>query len=205
MFQQLKNIDSAFKHIRLFSFILIIGNVLISCYALFKSHQTISKTKDKVYVIAGDKFLQAVSASRSENLPIELKDHIRNFHHYFFSLEPDDEVIKSNISRSLYLADATAKNEYDNLKEKGYYNGIISGNVSQRVTDPDSILVSTTPPYAFRYYGKLKIIRATSIATRSIITEGTMRITTPSDNNPHGFLLENWRVLDNTDLTIEKR
>lgn len=205
MFQQLKNIDTAFKHVKTFTIVLIAANLIITCYSLYKSHQTIAKTKDKVYVIAGDKLLQAISASRADNLPIELKDHIKTFHYDFFSLEPDDEVIQNNINKSLYLADATAKNEYDNLKEQNYYSGIISGNVSQRVIDPDSVIVSLLPPYYFRYYGKLKIIRATSIATRSLITEGTIRITTPSDNNPHGFLIENWRILDNSDLTVQKK
>lgn len=205
MFQQLKNIESAFKHIKAFSILLIIANIVISCYAMFKSYQSIKQTNDKVYVIAGDKFMQAVSESRSEKMPIELKDHIRNFHHYFFSLEPDDQVINRNITKSLYLADNTAKDEYDNLKERGYYSGIIAGNISQQVNDPDSIIVNTAPPYNFRYYGKIKIIRATSIATRQLVTEGKMRITRPSDNNPHGFLIESWRITDNSDLTIEKR
>ncbi|BAV04438.1 Bacteroides conjugative transposon TraK protein [Filimonas lacunae] len=205
MFQQLRNIDSAFRHVKTFSIVLTVANVIISCYAIYKSHQTIARNKDKVYVIAGDKFLQAVSASRAENMPIEIKDHIKTFHNYFFSLEPDESVIKRNITKSLYLADAKAKNEYDNLNEKGYYTGIVSGNISQQVMEPDSIALVTIPPYRFRYYGKLKMIRATSIVTRSLVTEGTIRVTSPSDNNPHGFLIENWRIIDNTDISIQNR
>ncbi len=41
------------------------------------------------------------------------------------------KVINNNISKALYLGDASAKKQYDNLKENGYYRNIISGNISQ--------------------------------------------------------------------------
>ena len=104
------------------------------------------------------------------------------------------------------LADETAKTEYDNLHENNYYGNIISGNISQTI-EPDSVVVNiSTVPYYFKYFGKLKIIRSTTITTRSLITEGYIRsLQTTSDNNPHGLLIERWRVLENKDLTIEKR
>jgi conjugative transposon TraK protein len=129
------------------------------------------------------------------------------FHFYFYSLEPDEQIIKRHLTAALYLADNSAKQEYDNLTETGYYSNIMSGNISQQVADPDSILVSTgQPPYYFRYYGKLRIVRETSILTRSLVTEGAVRqLTSVSDKNPHGFLIENWKVLDNKDLSVEIR
>jgi len=48
-------------------------------------------------------------------------------------------------------------------------------------------------------------VRPTTIATRSLISEGYIRVTDVSDNNPHGFLIERWNVIENKDLTIEKR
>lgn len=206
MFKQLTNIESSFKHIKWFSFALVLGSVIISIYALYQSHSTIRKMQEKVYVIAGDKFMQAVAAERAENLPVEIRAHVRNFHQAFFGLEPDDAVIKRNVTKALYLADISAKQEYDNLVESGYYSDIISGNISQRVLEPDSIQVNvTTQPYYFRYFGKMQIVRATSIATRSIITEGYIRMSKISDNNEHGMLIERWKVLANRDLFIEKR
>jgi conjugative transposon TraK protein len=151
--------------------------------------------------------MEAWAAERKLKIPVEIRDHVKMFHFYFYSLEPDDQVIKRNITKALYLADATAKAEYDDLKESGYYSSFISGNVSQQVEDYDSIRVDVNQqPWYFKYFGKLKIIRATSIVTRSLITEGFIRnLDAVSDNNPHGFLIERWRVLENKDLTIEKR
>jgi hypothetical protein len=83
---------------------------------------------------------------------------------------------------------------------------MISANTSQQVEEPDSISVNINQsPWYFRYYGKLKIVRPTTIATRSLISEGYLRETDVSDNNPHGFLIERWNVIENKDLTIEKR
>jgi len=206
MFKQFKNIDTAFKHIRLFSLVFLLVNCITCCYTLYISNQDIQASQSRVYVIANGKLLEAIATDRSDKLAVEIRDHVKMFHYYFYSLEPDDAIIKKNITKALYLADRTAKSEYDNLYEKGYYSASISANISQRVDEPDSISVNIAQvPYHFKYYGKLKIIRTTSIATRSIVTEGEIRITQSSDNNSHGFLIEKWNILENKDLSVEKR
>lgn len=205
MFQQLKNIDTAFKHIRLFSIVLIAACLAISGYAVYESYRLVMRSEQHIYLLANGKALEAFAGERKDNIPVEARDHIKMFHYYFFSLDPDDEVIKDHLSKALYLADASAQREYSNLRESGYYADIISGNISQRVT-PDSIIVNTdTYPYYFRYYGKEKIIRTTTVVTRSLITEGYLRNVSRSDHNPHGFLIERWRILENKDLSVQSR
>lgn len=165
----------------------------------------VSKAQERIYLLANGKALEALAADRKDNIPVEARDHVRNFHQSFFSLDPDDEVIKANIGRALYLADATAKKQYDDLKESGYYSGIISGNISQQVT-VDSISVNMDAhPWYFRFYGRLRIIRPTAILNRTLVTEGYLRSVSRSDNNPHGFLIERWRIIDNHDLDIQNR
>lgn len=205
MFQQLKNIDSAFKHIRLFSFVLIAACVLISGYTVYESYRLVDQSEQRIYLLAGSKALEAYAGERKDNIPVEARDHIKMFHFYFFSLDPDNKVIKTHIGKAFYLADASARHQYDNMRESGYYANIISGNVSQQVA-PDSIIVHTdTYPYYFRYYGKEKIIRTTTIVTRSLVTEGYLRNVSRSDNNPHGFLIERWRILENKDISVQSR
>lgn len=206
MFRQLQNIDSAFKHIRFFSLALVLATVVICCYNSFQTTQAIRESQQKVYFIANGKLIDAVAMDKREVLAVQLRKHVEMFHFYFYSLEPDDELIKKNVTKALYLADDRAKGEYDNLREQGYYAGIVSGNISQRV-DMDSVVLNTDQvPYSFTYYGKLKIIRPTTIATRSLVTEGLLRpLQTISENNSYGFLMERWRIIENKDLKIEKR
>jgi conjugative transposon TraK protein len=205
MFHQLKNIETAFKHVRLFTVALIVACAVICCYITYQMTSMVQAAGSRIYLLYNGKVLEAVASGRKDNIPVEARDHIATFHQYFFSLDPDEKVIESNIRRALYLADYSAKQQYDDLKEKGYYAGIISGNVSQHV-EVDSISVNTDVyPYYFRYYGKERIIRPTTIVLRSLVTEGYIRNTARSDNNPHGFLCEKWTVLENADISQTKR
>jgi conjugative transposon TraK protein len=159
----------------------------------------------KVYILANGKALEAYASDRKDNIPVEAKDHVKTFHQLFFTLDPDDKVIKTNLTKALYLADASAKREYDNLKENGYYSGIISGNISQAIK-VDSISIDIDQyPYRFRCYATQSIIRTTSIVSRSLITEGALRNVSRSDNNPHGFLIERWNTIENRDIKTENR
>jgi conjugative transposon TraK protein len=205
MFQKMKNIDSAFRHIRTFSFIFLFLCAIISGLVVLKAHQLVSRSGERIYILANGKALEAYAADRKDNIPVEAKDHVKMFHHFFFTLDPDDKVIQANITKALYLADATAKQQYDNLKENGYFSNLIAGNISQEIT-VDSISINTNVyPFYFRYKGQQKIIRPTTIVARSLITEGFLRNVSRSDHNPHGFLIEKWRTLDNKDLTVQNR
>ncbi len=205
MFQQLRNIDTAFKHIRLFSLVLIAGCVFAVCFTLYKSFQLISESQERIYILSNGKALEAWSAERKDNIPVETRDHVRTFHHHFFTLDPDDKVIQANITKALYLADASAKKQYDNLKENRYYSNVISGNISQEI-DIDSIRIDINQyPFYFRCFARQRLIRTTSIVTRSLVTEGYLRNVSRSDNNPHGFLIEKWSTLENQDIKTENR
>jgi len=205
MFTKMKNIDTALRHLKLFSIAVIAACVVVTCFALWKCFSMVAQTQSKVYILSGGKALEAFSAGRKDNLPVEARDHVKTFHELFFTLDPDDKVIRENVAKALYLADNSAKRVYDDLKEGGYYSGIISGNISQGIT-VDSIVVSVENyPYYFRCYAKQQIVRPTSILKRNLITEGNLRNVSRSDNNPHGFLIERWRTLDNKDIGTENR
>ena len=205
MFKETKNIDSSFRHIKVFTFLVVAGCFLLCGFVLYKSYELSARVQDKIYILAGDKAMEAFASKRKDNVLVEAKSHISLFHTYFFTLDPDDKVIERNISKALYMADASAKKQYNNLKETGYYANIIAGNISQQISI-DSITVNTkSEPYFFHCYGTEKIIRPNSIVTRNLITQGYLRNVSRSDNNPHGFLIERWETLENKDIKTENR
>lgn len=205
MLKQLQNIDTAFKYVRLFSFFVIIGVLLLCAYVTFLHHQSLRKREGKVMVIANGKIFEAMAEDRAKYWPIEIRDHVKMFHFYFFTLHPDEKSINRNLNNAFYLADNSAKAEYDNLREKGYYNALIAANVSQEI-EVDSISVNiNSTPWRFTYFGTIQIIRATTIVTRSLVTEGLLRKTIPSDNNNHGLIIENWRIVENKDINHSNR
>jgi conjugative transposon TraK protein len=205
MFRQLKNINSAFQYVRGFSLLFLVACVAVSTYALYTSYQATLKAQNKVFILSGGKVLEAYAAERKEIIGVEARDHVKTFHHYFFTLDPDDQVIQAHITKALYLSDGSAKRQYDNLKENGYYTNLISGNISQQI-EMDSVKVKLDSyPIFFRYYGRQTLTRPSTITTRSLITEGYLRSVARSDNNPHGFLIERWQILQNKDLTTQNR
>lgn len=205
MFKVMKNIDSAFRHIRLFSMLFMGACSIISLYALYLAQQVTTHAQNKVYVLSNGKAIEAYASERKENLTAEARDHVQRFHELFFNVSPDQQMIQRNISRALYLADRSAKQQYDNLKENGFYTQVISGNIHQELY-VDSIAINMDRnPFSFRIYATLEMVRPTSVATRSLITEGDLRMVARSDNNAHGLLIERWTILENKDIKIKNR
>ena len=101
----------------------------------------------------------ALSQDMQQNRPVEAREHIRRFHELFFTLSPDKSAIESNIQRALYLSDESAIGYYRNLQEKGYFNRMIAGNISQTLT-VDSIQGNfNSYPYEMKTYSRQHIIR----------------------------------------------
>lgn len=205
MFTKYKNIDTAFRYLRTVCVVVVAVYSLILGLSLYKSYSFASAMQSRVYVLYNGKVLEAYAADRKDNVPVEAKDHIAVFHRAFFSLDPDEKQIRQNIGTALYLADGSAKRVYDDLKESGYYNNIIAGNISQVLTIDSIRLDMNQYPYYFRCFGTEEITRTTSITTRSLITEGYLRNIARSDHNSHGFLVEKWQVLENKDLKTQAR
>lgn len=202
MFTKIRNIDTAFRQVRQFTLVIVSCCTLVACFAIYKSVELSKHVQSKIYILSDGKALEALAADRKDNVGVEARDHVKTFHQLFFTLDPDDKVIRSNITRALYLADGSAKQQYDNLSESGYYAGIISGNISQRI-HVDSVQVDLSAyPYHFRCYATQNIIRTTSTVARSLVTEGWLRNVSRSDNNPHGFLIERWTIIENKDLKV---
>ena len=179
MFQHLKNIDTAFKYVRIYTAVLTIAFAVTTCYTIYWSYQYATIKDKRLYVVINGKALEAIAGERKDNLPVEARDHIKVFHQLFFRLTPDEKAIEENIKQSLYLADRTAQQAYDNLKENGFYNQVVSANISQEVTC-DSIAYEDDARNVAATSGKLSAV-ATILRPFSPSAEfrGPLRTTAP--------------------------
>jgi conjugative transposon TraK protein len=205
-FKTLRNIENSFKQIRLFTLVFILLCAGITGYSLWKSYSFAEKQREKVYVLDNGKSLMlALSQDASINRPVEAREHVRRFHELFFTLAPDKNAIDSNLKRAFNLADKSAFDYYKDLSEKGYYNRIISGNVQQRI-EVDSVQCNFDHyPYVVKTYAKQFIIRSSNVTQRSLITSCFLLNSVRSDNNPQGFNIEKFSVLENKDIEIIER
>jgi len=202
MFTQFKNIDTAFSHIKRFSIFLIIANLLSICFCIYKSYEIVDRAQNRIHILYNGRVLEALASDKKSNLGVELRDHIKTFHQFFFNLSPDNKAIQNTVGKALYLADESAKKQYDNLRESGYYNNMISANISQEI-EVDSVSLDVNQyPYAFTCYATQKLVRSSSTLIRKLVTQGKVRdVKTQTDNNPHGFLIQGWEILVNRDET----
>lgn len=205
-FKSLNNIESSFKQLRLFSILFLVMCSGVMCFAVWKTYEFAEAQRQKIYVLDDGKSLMlALSQDLSQNRPVEAREHVKRFHELFFTLSPDKSAIEGNIQRALFLSDRSAFNHYRDLSEKGYYNRIISGNINQRVEIDSVVCNFNVYPYDAMTYGRQYIIREKNITERSLITSGKLQNSVRSDNNPHGFILEGFTVLENRDMRIFDR
>lgn len=205
-FKSLKNIETSFRQIRLFGIVFICLCAGITIYSVWSSFAFAEKQREKIYVLDGGKSLiLALSQDLSQNRPVEAKEHIRRFHELFFTLSPDKSAIESNIKRALLLADKSAFNHYTDFAEKGYYNRVISGSINQSVMIDSVRCDFDSYPYRAVTYARQLIIRESNVTERSLVTRCQLLNSVRSDNNPHGFILEAFEIIENKDLKVMKR
>lgn len=198
----IKNIE---KKVRLALFTVIINSVLclgIVVTTLFYSFKENAKQKEKIYVLDNGVPLLAINKYQKETREIEYDSHINLFHRYFYTLVPDDNQIKTNLSSAMYLVDETGMSEYKAMKEIGYYNQLISQSIISTIT-VDSVKVY--PDLTFDYYGTQTIDRKTVTTKRSYHSKGQLQDIPRSKNNPHGVLITNWRVIENDDISNKEK
>lgn len=67
MFKKMQNIDTAFRHVRLFTMVVVIGCVLLSGFIIYRTTKVLTVNSGKVYVLVNGKLVEAVAEKR--NLP----------------------------------------------------------------------------------------------------------------------------------------
>ena len=193
-FKSLKNIESSFRQIRLFGIVFLSLCAVITVWSVWSSYRFAERQREKIYVLDNGKSLMlALSQDLSQNRPAEAREHVRRFHELFFTLSPEKSAIEHNVKRALLLAD------------KSVYNRIISGNINQ-VLKVDSVVCDFNGyPYRAVTYATQKIIRQSNVTERSLVTTCRLLNSSRSDDNPNGFTIEGFTIIENKDLQTIKR
>ena len=205
-FKSLKNIETSFRQIRLFGIVVVSLCAVIAISAVCMSLRFAEKQREKIYVLDNGKSLMlALSRDMNQNRPAVAREHVRRFHELFFTLSPDKSAIQHNIDRALILADKSAYNYYSDFVEKGYYNRIIAGNITQVVKVDSVVCDFNNYPYIAKTYAKEMIIRQSNVTERSLVTTCRLTNASRSDDNPNGFIIEGLTILENRDIQTVKR
>ena len=205
-FKSLKNIESNFRLIRICCALFAGLCAAVAVASVGFSYAFAERQRQKIYVLDGGRSLMvALSQDRSQNRPVEAREHVRRFHELFFTLSPDKAAIESNVGRALQMADKSALSYYKVLQEKGFFNRLIAGNVSQMVK-VDSIRCDFDRyPYEVTTFARQRILRESTVTERSLVTTCRLVNVSRSDNNPQGFMVEALNIVENKDIATYDR
>ena len=196
----IKNIETKVKLATFLSAGCLLAAVLMVVSVSFFAYKQVQNARKSVYIMDGANVpMSAKQTDVQMNREAEYRSHVGRFHSLFFSLTPDDRFMEYQMKQAMYLIDESGALQYNNLKEKGYFNSILSSSAVLTIRT-DSIKIDMPRRY-FRYYGTQKIDRRSSTITRSLITEGFLSdLEIRSDNNPHAVLITQWKTIENKDI-----
>ena len=194
----IKNLENKIKLTGIVCVFFLVGCIIISVSSILTAKGMVNDAQKKIYVLDGNVPVLVQRTTMDETLDVEAKSHVEMFHHYFFTLAPDDKYIRYTMEKAMYLVDETGLAQYNTLKEKGFYSNIMGTSAVFSIFC-DSIKFDEQK-MEFTYYGRQRIERRTSILTRELVTAGQLKRVPRTDNNPHGLLIVNWRTLLNRDI-----
>ena len=194
----IKNLENKIKLVLIICGLFLLGCTVISFGVILTARGMVSDAHKKVYVLDGNVPVLVTQSTMEETLEVEAKSHVETFHSFFFTLAPDDKYIKYTMDKAMYLVDETGLAQYNALKERGFYNNILSTSAVFSIYC-DSIHFNRED-MSFTFYGRQRIERRSNLLMRELVTEGYLRRVPRTENNPHGLLIVNWRTVLNKDL-----
>lgn len=184
----------------------LVSSAVICSFAVWKAFDFAEAQRQKIYVLDGDRALTlALAQDVYQNRMAEARAHVRRFHALFFTLSPSADAIEYNMEQASHLCDPVCLDLYENLREQGFIQRLIAGGVSTELRVDSVVVDDSVYPYRCRFFGMSSLIRSSSVTFRNLETECTLRNVTRSDDNPHGFIIENWNVIDNSDIKTVDR
>ena len=205
LIKHFNDIDQSFKAMKWVTS-LALGAAVVAMLgtALVFINKTSSLT-DTIYVVDRGSAVMANRSPEDGYRDIEADDHVLRFHELMLNVTPNAESIKRNLDRALILSDKSAYDYYMDLSEKGFYQRMISANITQEFV-ADSVKVNMESyPYKVRTYGKLYLMRESNINLYEFESEGQLVEVERSPSNPHGLMLEKFHVTRNENIGSRRR
>ena len=169
----IKNLENKIRLVGIICTAFLVGCVIISLSSIWTARTMVSDAQKKVYVLDGNVPILVNRTTMDETLDMEAKSHVEMFHHYFFTLPPDDKYIRYTMEKAMYLVDETGLAQYNTLKEKGFYSNIL-GTSSVFSIYCDSVAFNKEK-MEFTYYGRQRIERRSNILMRELVTAGQLK------------------------------
>ena len=112
----IKNLENKIKLVMIICALFLTGCIVISLSSIWTARSMVVDAQQKIYVLDGNVPILVQRTTMEETLDVEAKSHVEMFHHFFFTLAPDDKYIKYTLDKAMYLVDETGLAQYNTLK-----------------------------------------------------------------------------------------
>ncbi len=201
-----KDIEKSFKNVKALAMVAVVLSFVFAIIVGVTAISYAEEQRQKIYVLdQGKSLLLALQTDAVMSKELEIKDHVTRFHELMFTLSPQKQAINENLDRAYNLADRSAYDYTQDLAEKGYYSRLVSANISQQMI-VDSVVVSgSSYPYQVKTYARHYVVRESNISEYAFTSSCQLINASRSDVNPHGLIIEKFKVESNDLKETRKR
>ena len=201
-----RDIEKSFKGVGKLALVSVVMSLVFAAVVSVAALVYAERQREKIYVLdQGKSLLLALQTDAVMSKEIEVKDHVTRFHELMFTLSPQKQTIQENLDRAFNLADRSAYEYSQDLAEKGYYSRLVSANISQQMMVDSVVFQGNGYPYQVRTYARQYVVRESNISEFSFVSECQLINSSRSDVNPHGLLIEKFKVTENNLIETRKR
>ena len=201
-----ENIESGFRKTRMLTLTVVTAVCAVAVITVDRAVSFARGERDQIFVVDAGGVATAAKASPSgAQKDLEAQDHLVRFHELMFNLSPSSEAIKRNIDRALVMSDRSAYDYWTDMSERGFYQRLVSANISQQIV-VDSVRTDLSLyPYEAVTYGKLYLLRESNITAYRFESSCRLVDVERSQNNPHGLMIEKFTVTRNENMGTKRR
>ena len=199
------SIDASFRKMKFVTVLSLVCAAVIAVGSVAATGWFLEKSNGTIYVVDKGSAVMATRSQEDNHRELEARDHVSRFHELMFNLSPNAESIQRNLDRALVMSDKSAYDYWMDLSERGFYQRLVSANISQEFV-ADSIKVDMLSyPYKVTTYGKLYLLRESNITAYQFESNCRLVDVERSQNNPHGLMIERFSVTRNENIGTRKR
>ena len=201
-----QDIEKSFKKLSSLTLVSVAGSLLFALVVGVYALTFAEKQRQKIYVLdQGKSLLLALQTDAVMSKDVEIRDHVTRFHELMFTLSPQKQTLQENLDRAFNLADRSAWEYSQDLAEKGYYSRLISANISQQMIVDSVRIVGNGYPWQVETFARQFVVRESTVSQYSFVSTCQVLEGRRSDVNPHGLLIEKFKVVANDLVETRKR
>lgn len=197
------SINKVVNGYRSFALIVVIISLLLT---LFLGAMIFIVSQNKIMVVDGQGDILSASKSSEEGVfQIEADNHIRLFYSRFFSYDKNN--YKQRVESGLSLAGKSSITLYETLKIKGWFDKIVNNDLMIESYVQTIKFFNQDGQLKFESKGFQKVIRGDFTEIRNLDLKGTVGKNSSGrvmEINPHGLIIDNISIIDNSVINSNK-